>query len=68
METRIKHCSLLRRLGEEAKYKKLKCYVLHASALRMKYLAAIHGHSRARKCCSIVVLGVLGKLKVTLSC
>ena len=28
METRIKDCSLLWRLGEEAKYKKFKCYVL----------------------------------------
>jgi hypothetical protein len=28
LEARIKHCTLLRWLGEEAQYKKFKCYVL----------------------------------------
>ncbi len=44
METRIKHCSLLRRLGEEAKYKKLKCYVLQEN-LSEKYFADLLSRS-----------------------
>jgi len=38
LEARIKHCTLLRRLGEEAQYKKFKCYVL-LEDLSEKYFA-----------------------------